>query len=77
MLKFLILFLLFAIVLSLFMGLFFLVKDEGQRNRVVNSLALRVTLSALLLGLVYYTLHNKQETYEAMSPMTVQPPPSP
>ena len=46
--------LLLAIVVSLFSGLFFLVKDRGQGPRTLRSLAWRVGLSAsllLLLGL--------------------------
>lgn len=56
MLKFLIVMLLLAVVVSLFSGLFFLIRDGGKTNRVVNSLALRVALSVLLLALVLISL---------------------
>lgn len=53
MLKALIIILLLAIVVSLFSGLFFLVKDQGKTRRVANSLAVRVALAALLIGVVF------------------------
>lgn len=40
------------ILLSLFSGLYFLVRDQGQSQRVVRSLALRVGLSVLLVVLL-------------------------
>lgn len=52
MLKILIVILMVAVVVSLFSGLFFLIKDGGKTNRVVNSLAVRVTLSVLLLVVI-------------------------
>ncbi|KPQ30717.1 MAG: Protein of unknown function (DUF2909) [Marinobacter excellens HL-55] len=56
MLKFLIVVLLLAVMVSLFSGLFFLIRDGGKTNRVVNSLAVRVGLSVLLLALVLTSL---------------------
>lgn len=56
MLKVLIVFLMLAVVVSLFSGLFFLIKDGGKTNRVVNSLAVRVTLSILLLAVILIAL---------------------
>lgn len=50
--KILIVLLLLAIVVSLFTGLVFLIRDEVKTNRTVNSLTLRVILSALLLALL-------------------------
>ena len=38
--------------MSLFSGLFFLIRDGGKTNRVLNSLALRVALSVLLLAVI-------------------------
>ena len=52
MLKLAIVVLLFAVIISLFSGLFFLIRDGGKTNRVVNSLAVRVSLSVLLLAVV-------------------------
>ncbi|MBK1872473.1 twin transmembrane helix small protein [Marinobacter sp. 1-3A] len=56
MLKALIIFLMLTVIISLFSGLFFLIKDGGKTNRVVNSLAVRVTLSVLLLGVILLSL---------------------
>ncbi|MBB5321813.1 twin transmembrane helix small protein [Marinobacter oulmenensis] len=56
MLKIIIVLLLLAVVISLFSGLFFLVKDGGKTRRVVNSLAVRVGLSVLLLVLILVAL---------------------
>lgn len=52
MLKTIILLLLVGIVVSLFSGLFFLVKDQGKTKRVVNSLTVRVALATLLMLLI-------------------------
>ncbi|WP_148861008.1 twin transmembrane helix small protein [Marinobacter fonticola] len=56
MLKVLIVILMFAVVVSLFSGLFFLLKDEGKTQRVLNSLIVRVTLSALLVAIILLAL---------------------
>ncbi|MDR9424658.1 MAG: twin transmembrane helix small protein [Pseudomonadota bacterium] len=56
MLKIAIVVLLLAVIVSLFSGLFFLIRDGGRTRRVVNSLAIRVTLSVLLLLLVLVSL---------------------
>ncbi|MBK1851490.1 MULTISPECIES: twin transmembrane helix small protein [unclassified Marinobacter] len=56
MLKALIVFLMLAVIFSLFSGLFFLIKDGGKTNRVVTSLAVRVTLSVLLLTVILLSL---------------------
>lgn len=56
MLKLLIVALLLAVVVSLFSGLFFLIRDGGKTNRVINSLALRVALSVLLLIVILISL---------------------
>ncbi|MCO2683404.1 twin transmembrane helix small protein [Pseudomonas aeruginosa] len=52
MLKVAIVLLLLATLVSLFSGLFFLVKDQGHGSRVVNSLTVRVVLAAATLVLV-------------------------
>ncbi len=41
-----------ATLVSLFSGLFFLVRDEGKTSRVVTALFVRVALSALTIGLI-------------------------
>lgn len=56
MLKILIVVLLLAVMVSLFSGLFFLIRDGGKTNRVVNSLAVRVALSLLLVAVVLTSL---------------------
>lgn len=62
MLKVAIVVLLLATVASLFSGLFFLVKDEGRGNRVINSLFIRVTLTALTIALVAWGFYSGQLT---------------
>ena len=52
MLKILIVVLMLAVLVSLFSGLFFLIRDGGNTNRVLDSLALRVALSVLLLAVI-------------------------
>ncbi|MDI9243743.1 twin transmembrane helix small protein [Marinobacter sp. CHS3-4] len=56
MLKILIVVLMLAVLVSLFSGLFFLIKDGGKTNRVLNSLALRVALSVALLAVILLAL---------------------
>ncbi|NMT62826.1 twin transmembrane helix small protein [Marinobacter orientalis] len=56
MLKILIVVLMLAVVVSLFSGLFFLIRDGGKTNRVLNSLALRVALSVMLLAVILISL---------------------
>ncbi|EON92089.1 hypothetical protein MARLIPOL_10721 [Marinobacter lipolyticus SM19] len=56
MLKAVVVILMLAVVASLFSGLFFLIKDGGKTNRVVNSLAVRVALSVLLLLVIVISL---------------------
>lgn len=56
MLKTLIIVMMLAVVISLFSGLVFLVVDKGKTRRVVNTLAVRVALSLLLLGLIVIAL---------------------
>ena len=60
MLKALIVLLLLATLVSLFSGLFFLVKDEGRGSRVVNALTVRVILAALTIGLVAWGFYSGQ-----------------
>ncbi len=52
MLNVLILVVMFAILISLAYGLFFLVRDRGRSERTVISLSIRVALAILLLGLL-------------------------
>jgi len=55
--KFLIVLVLIAIVLSLFSGLFHLVKEEGKSRRMVNALTVRIVLSValfLLLSIAWF-----------------------
>ena len=52
MLNLLILSVMFGILVSLGIGLYFLVRDRGKTQRTVVSLSVRVALSMLLLGLL-------------------------
>ena len=60
MLKAAIILLLLATLVSLFSGLFFLVKDEGHGSRVVNALTVRVVLAAATLALVAWGFYSGQ-----------------
>lgn len=60
MLKVAILLLLLATLVSLFSGLVFLVKDEGRGSRVVNSLSVRVTLTAITVALIAWGFYSGQ-----------------
>lgn len=42
--------LLFAVIASLFSGLYFVYKDKGGSNRVVVSLTIRIVLSLVVFG---------------------------
>ena len=50
--KMIVLILLLMVVISLFSGLFFLVKDKGQTKRTVNALSLRIGLSILIIVVI-------------------------
>jgi hypothetical protein len=56
--KIVVLVLLFAIVASLFSGLYFVYKDKGTTNRAVISLTIRIVLSVIvfviLIGSYYF-----------------------
>jgi len=60
MLKAAIFLLLMATLISLFSGLFFLVKDQGRTSRVVNSLTVRATLAALTVALIAWGFYSGQ-----------------
>ena len=60
MLKVAIVLLLLATLVSLFSGLFFLVKDQGHGSRVVNSLTVRVVLAAATLVLVAWGFYSSE-----------------
>lgn len=49
-----------ATVVSLFSGLFFLVKDEGNSNRLVIALTVRVVLAVITLGLITWGFFSGQ-----------------
>lgn len=42
-----------AIVASLGSGLYFMLKDKGESNRMVNSLTVRIGLSVALFALLF------------------------
>ncbi|MCQ4259638.1 twin transmembrane helix small protein [Stutzerimonas stutzeri] len=60
MLKAAIVLLLVATLVSLFSGLFFLVKDEGRTSRVVTALSVRVSLTALTVALIAWGFYSGQ-----------------
>ena len=50
--KFIVILLLIFILISLFSGLFFLVKDKGQTRRTLNALTVRIGLSVLVIVVI-------------------------
>lgn len=60
MLKAAIALMLIATVVSLFSGLFFLVKDEGNSNRLVTALTVRVVLAVITLMLITWGFFSGQ-----------------
>jgi len=58
MLKGIIVLLLLATVVSLFSGLFFLVKDEGRSSRLVNALTVRIILATVTLALIAWGFYS-------------------
>ena len=51
---------LIATVVSLFSGLFFLVKDDSRSNRLVIALSVRVALAAITVGLIAWGFFSGQ-----------------
>ena len=49
-----------ALVVSLFSGYVFLLKDQGTTRRTWNSLTVRLVLAALLMGFLMYGLYTGQ-----------------
>jgi hypothetical protein len=60
MLKAAIVLMLIATVVSLFSGLFFLVKDDSRSSRLVIALSVRVTLAVITLGLITWGFFSGQ-----------------
>ncbi|UST64242.1 twin transmembrane helix small protein [Pseudomonas moraviensis] len=51
---------LIATVISLFSGLFFLVKDDSSSNRLVIALSVRVALAVVTVGLMAWGFYSGQ-----------------
>lgn len=60
MLKAAIVLMLLATVVSLFSGLFFLVKDDDNSTRLLTALKIRVSLAAITLALVTWGFYSGQ-----------------
>ncbi|MDB6142532.1 MAG: major facilitator superfamily permease [Pseudomonas sp.] len=60
MLKAAIVLMLIATIISLFSGLFFLVKDDSSSNRVVKALTVRVCLAAITVILIAWGFYSGQ-----------------
>lgn len=65
MLKAAIVILLLATIASLFSGLVFLVKDDGESTRLLKALTVRVTLAALTLILITWGFWSGQLVSQA------------
>lgn len=59
-LKIVIVVLFVALLVSLFSGLAFLMKDKGTSLRTWNSLTVRLILAALLMGFLFYGVFTGQ-----------------
>jgi succinate dehydrogenase/fumarate reductase cytochrome b subunit len=66
--KYLIVAVLIAIVISLGSGLYFLLTDKGQSKRMVNSLTVRIGLSVLLFVLLFIAWY-----FDQIQPHSVMP----
>lgn len=49
-----------ALCISLFSGLFFLLKDRGSSMRTWQSLSVRLCIAAALMGLLFYGFYTGQ-----------------
>jgi DUF2909 family protein len=58
--KVIIVLLFIALVVSLFSGYVFLLKDKGSSYRTWNSLSVRLILAALLMGFLIYGVYTGQ-----------------
>lgn len=47
-----------SVMASLWSSFFFMMKDKGSKNRMVNALFVRVGLSVLLIVLIVYGYYN-------------------
>ena len=56
MIKYFILFLIVAMLLSLFSGGFFLIKDKGKTKRTAYSLGIRGSIAVVLFSTILYGL---------------------
>jgi len=56
MIKYFILFLIVAMLLSLFSSGFFLIKDKGKTKRTAYSLGIRVSIAVVLFSTILYGL---------------------
>ena len=59
-LKVIILLLFFALVVSLFSGFTFLMKDQGSTRRTWYALSVRLLLAVLLMGFLIYGIYTGQ-----------------
>ena len=66
--KYLIVAVLIAIMISLGSGLYFMFTDKGQTKRMVNSLTVRIALSVLLFVLLFIAWY-----FDLIQPHAVMP----
>lgn len=65
MLKVIIGLVLLAVVISLFSGLFFLVKDDSKSKRLAHSLTIRVGLAVLFIILIAYAAYTGEVQFNS------------
>jgi hypothetical protein len=56
--KTIVLVLLAGVLVSLFSGLFFLNRDQGDSKRMLRALTIRISLSVLLFFVLFYAWYN-------------------
>ncbi|MGI9291925.1 MAG: twin transmembrane helix small protein [Gammaproteobacteria bacterium] len=66
--KYLIVAVLIAIIISLGSGLYFLLTEKGESKRMVNSLTVRITLSVVLFVLLFVAWY-----FDLIQPHPVMP----
>lgn len=73
--KLILILLLGFIVISLFSGLYFLVKDKGQTRRTVNALSIRIGLSIVAIVIVMIAGGTGLISFKP-NPLSARPPPA-
>lgn len=74
--KIIIVLLLFAVIISLTSGMFFLVHDKGESDRTVKSLTIRISLSIALFLMLFIGYFTGMIQPHGINPNSSEPKPS-